>query len=110
MTAMENDIAHPSPWRDLVLVCRKCGEKLDGGFGPDGKDGLRDLMKGITKAAGLKKVVRVIETDCLDLCPEKAVSVMRVGEPGTILAVPPGSDPGEVLRRLGVMPVLSEIG
>lgn len=94
---------NPSPWRELVLVCRKCGTKLDGGFGADRRENLRDLMKSVTRAAGLRKVVRVIETDCLDLCPEGAVSVLRVAAPQTILAVHPGADPAEVLRRLGVM-------
>ena len=100
---MDQDIEHPSPWRDLVLVCRKCGGKLDGGFGKDGRENLRDLLKALTREAGLKKVVRVIESDCLDLCPENAVSVLRVADPGTILAVPPRADPAKVLRRLGVL-------
>lgn len=108
MAEMEEDIARPAPWRDLVLVCRKCGEKLGGGFGRDGRENLRDLMKSLTREAGLKKVVRVIETDCLDLCPTDAVSVMRVAEPSAILAVPPRTDPAAVLRRLGVMPARAE--
>ena len=105
---MDLDIVHPAPWRDLVLVCRKCGEKLGGGFGKDGRENLRDLMKSLTREAGLRKIVRVIESDCLDLCPKDAVSVMRVAEPSTILAVPPRTDPLAVLGRLGVMPARAD--
>ncbi len=105
---MEQDIAHPAPWRDLVLVCRKCGEKLGGGFGADGQENLRDLLKSLMREAGLNKVVRVVESGCLDLCPKDAVSVMRIADPATILAVPPRTDPAAVLRRLGVTPAIVE--
>ena len=34
-------------WRDVVLVCRKCSKKLDGGFGADGE---KTLAKALRKA------------------------------------------------------------
>ena len=39
-------------WRDVVLVCRKCSKKLDGGFGPDGD---LTLKKALRKYFNLKK-------------------------------------------------------
>ena len=36
-------------WRDVVLVCRKCSKKLDGGFGPDG-DLTLNLLPSVLKA------------------------------------------------------------
>ena len=98
--------AEPAPWRDLVLVCRKCSAKLDGKhFGPDADMTLREALKVHIRAHGLKGVVRAVETDCLDLCPEGAVSVMRISSPDEIVPVPPGSTPASVLERLGLNPV-----
>ncbi len=98
--------AEPVPWRDLVLVCRKCSAKLDGRhFGPDRDMTLREAMKIHIRKHGLKGIVRAVETDCLDLCPEGAVSVMRIADPRQIVPVPPGSSPEAVLERLGLSPV-----
>jgi hypothetical protein len=106
MTEFLHDIpAEPAPWRDLVLVCRKCSAKLDGKhFGPDGDLTLRETLKIYIRECGLKGIVRAVETDCLDLCPEGAVSVMRIAAPDQIVPVPPGSTPVAVLERLGVIP------
>jgi ribosomal protein L21 len=41
-----------SNWQDVVLVCRKCSKKLDGGFGPKGRASLR---KALRKELKLKK-------------------------------------------------------
>lgn len=38
-------------WNDVVLVCRKCSRKLDGGFGADGD---QKLAKALRKAMGAK--------------------------------------------------------
>jgi hypothetical protein len=95
--------AAPAPWGDLVLVCRKCSGKLDGrGFGPDQDMTLREAMKQHIRARGLKGVVRAVETDCLDLCPEGRVSVMRIAFPHEIIAVPPATTTDQVFRRLGL--------
>ena len=91
------------PWRDLVLVCRKCSGKLDGGgFGADGDLTLREALKQHIRARGLKGVVRAVETDCLDLCPDGRVSVMRIAFPDEIVPMPPGITPEQVLARLGL--------
>lgn len=107
MAAMTNDLhdiqAEPAPWRDLVLVCRKCSAKLDGRhFGPDGDMTLREALKIHIRERGLRGIVRAVETDCLDLCPEGAVSVMRIACPDEIVPMPPGATPEAVLERLGL--------
>jgi hypothetical protein len=38
-------------WNEVVLVCRKCSKKLDGGFGADGD---QKLAKVLRKAIGAK--------------------------------------------------------
>jgi predicted metal-binding protein len=92
----------PSPWRELILVCRKCSAKRSGGFGPDGEQMLRDELKALIRRSGLKGVVRAVETDCLDLCPDHGVSVMRVARPAEILVVPTGTSAESVVERLGL--------
>jgi predicted metal-binding protein len=85
-----------TPWEDIVLVCRKCSKKLDGGFGPDGDEPLGRAMKQMLRATGRRRSVRVIETKCLGLCPKGAVTVLRGSRPGEMLTVPGGSDPAAV--------------
>jgi predicted metal-binding protein len=88
------------PWTDIVLVCRKCSRKLDGGFGEDGEETLRSELKHALREAGRRRQVRVIETGCFSVCPKQAVSVMRARDPGKVLVVPRGTDAAAVLRRL----------
>jgi hypothetical protein len=90
-------------WRDLVIVCRKCGGRLKGGFGEDGRDDLRSVLRDGLRAVGRKRDVRVIETGCLGICPKGAVVAIRGSEPGRILLVPQGQTPGRILETLGVI-------
>ena len=90
-------------WEEVVLVCRKCSKKLDGGFG---KKGDQPLAKTLRKALGLKGKGRkaagaVIEVDCLDICPKRAVVVLRASAPGEWVVVPEGADVEEVVGWLG---------
>jgi predicted metal-binding protein len=89
-----------TPWEDVVLICRKCSRKLDGGFGKDGASSLRSELKLALRAAGRRRQVRVVETGCFSVCPKRAVSVMRGSRPGEILVVPEGTDAEDVLRRI----------
>ena len=91
-----------SPWRDLVLVCRKCTGKHHNGFGPDGDMTLREALKAHIRKHGLKGTVRAVEVDCLDLCPEQGISCMRISDPGHIAVVPEGATVEEVFARLGL--------
>lgn len=79
------------PWRELLLVCRKCGDKR-GGFGPQGRDTLPDALKQTLRDLKRRREVRVIEVGCLGVCPKGAVTVVRGGAPGEMLLVPRGMD------------------
>jgi predicted metal-binding protein len=89
-----------TPWADVVLVCRKCSRKLDGGFGKDGGSSLRAELKLALREAGRRRQVRVVETSCFSICPKGAVSVMHGSRPGEVVVVPAGADAADVLRRL----------
>jgi predicted metal-binding protein len=89
----------PRPWRELVLVCRKCTKKLDGGFGKGGRDSLRRVLRAELRAGG-RRDVRVVAVNCLGVCPKRAVSVMRGSRPGEVLVVPAGTDPADILHHL----------
>jgi predicted metal-binding protein len=92
-----------APWRDLILVCRKCSAKREGGgFGPNRDQTLREVLKAHIRQHNLKGILRAVETDCLDLCPEGAVSTMRISDPQRIFPVPPGTGVDTVLQALGL--------
>jgi predicted metal-binding protein len=93
-----------TPWKDVVLVCRKCSRKLDGGFGKDGEASLRAELKFALREAGRRRQVRVVESSCFSVCPKRAVSVMQGSRPGEILVVPQGTDAEDVLRLLDPSP------
>ena len=88
------------PWRDALLVCRKCSRKLDGGFGPDGTDTLPRAVKHALREAGRRREVRILEVGCLGVCPRNAVTVMHGADPGRMLVVPEGLAPDLLLSRL----------
>lgn len=93
-------------WREVVLVCRKCSKKLDGGFGEDGD---QKLAKALRKALGAKGKGRkaraaVIEVDCLDVCPKGAVVAVRASAPKDWAVVPRGTPVKTVVERLGLEP------
>ena len=92
------------PWRDVLLICRKCSRKLDGGFGPDGTDTLPRAVKHALRGSGRRREVRVLEVGCLGVCPKDAVTVMHGTDPGTMLVVPEGLEPGLLLSRLDGVP------
>ena len=98
-------------WRDVVLVCRKCSRKLDGGFGPQSDETLaKALRKALARAEpGAPRKVKtrrrplaVVEVGCLDVCPKGAVLAMRGSAPGLWHLVPRGADLRDVIVRLGL--------
>jgi predicted metal-binding protein len=90
-------------WRDVVLVCRKCQKKLDGGFGPDGDKTLKKALRKYLKASkGRKAELAVVGTDCFDVCPKNAVVAVNAANPKALLIVPAGADLFEVKARLGL--------
>src|SRR6185437_12728809 len=92
--------SRPTPWKSLVLLCGKCARKLDGGFGPKGKDTLRSTMRQALKDGGHRRDIRIIETRCMGLCPKNAVTMVAAADPGRIYAVPAGTPAGEALRLI----------
>jgi predicted metal-binding protein len=80
----------PTSWKTVLLLCGKCGSKLDGGYGRKGKASLKTDLRATLKAAGYGRTVRVIETRCMGLCPKKAVTALNAGAPDRLFAVPRG--------------------
>lgn len=94
-------------WKDVVLVCKKCSKKLDGGFGPDGDQTLKKALKRYLKppkggGKGRKAELAIKMTDCFDVCPKNAVVAVNVANPKALLIVPAGADLLEVKARLGL--------
>ena len=94
-------------WRDVVLVCKKCSKKLDGGFGPDGDQSLKKALKRYLKppkdaGKGRKAELVIKQTDCFDICPKNAVIAVNAANPKALLIVPAGADLLEVKARLGL--------
>ncbi len=90
----------PTPWTQVILVCRKCSKKLHGGFGADGDQTLPRALKTELRQTQRRRAVRVIETKCLGLCPKNAVTLLPASAPGALLTIPVGTPAGEVLARL----------
>ncbi len=88
------------PWRDVLLICRKCSRKLDGGFGSDGTDSLSRAVRHALRGSGRRRDVRVLEVGCLGVCPKNAVTVLHGADPGRMLVIPEGLDPALLLSRL----------
>jgi predicted metal-binding protein len=92
-------------WRDVVLVCKKCQKKLDGGFGPDGDKTLKKALRKYLRPGdgkGKKAELAVIQTGCFDICPNNAVVAINAANPKALLIVPTGADLFEVKARLGL--------
>jgi predicted metal-binding protein len=89
-------------WRGAVLVCAKCSKKVDGGFGPKGRDRLAKALRrepGFGK--GRKANMGVAEVKCLGICPKNAVVVIDTRRPDEWLVVPAGADVALLTERLG---------
>lgn len=97
---MKNARAH---WEEVVLVCRKCSNKVGGGFGPKQKTSLRKaLRKELKLKKGRRASVGLVEVDCLKLCPKDAVTLVLGSEPGVFRKVPRGADIKEIAAELGL--------
>ncbi|WP_199170635.1 (2Fe-2S) ferredoxin domain-containing protein [Caulobacter sp. FWC2] len=94
-------------WSEVVLVCRKCSKKLDGGFGEDGDQKLAKALRQAigAKGKGRKACAAVIEVDCLDVCPKGAVVAVRASAPKDWAVVPRGASMKSVTRSLGLSEV-----
>ena len=91
-----------SDWTEVVLVCRKCSKKLDGGFGEDGDRPLAKALRKGLGGKGRKARLGIIEVGCFDVCPKNAVVAVRASNPGDWVIVPRGASTELVARRLGL--------
>lgn len=59
------------PWQTLILVCTKCkGARR----GPDA----RGIRKGMKHRLGKHKQLRILESECMGVCPDDAITVCTV--------------------------------
>jgi predicted metal-binding protein len=63
----------------LILVCEKCGRRLDSGADKDPSRRLVSRLKKLAKKSFGRGEVRAVATSCMDVCPEGEVSVALVG-------------------------------
>ncbi len=92
--------SRPTPWRTVLIVCRKCGKKLDGGFGRKGKESLKAVLRHGLRDAGHKRDVRICEAACLGVCPKGGLTALNATQPGMIHVIPAGADAGEAMETL----------
>jgi (2Fe-2S) ferredoxin len=59
---------NPQPYEILILVCTNLREDGREACGSRGSAALRDALKGVVGARGLKGRVRVSQTGCLGQC------------------------------------------
>lgn len=92
-----------SNWANAVLVCAKCSKKLDGGFGPKGKQPLgKALRKHLHLKKGRKAAAGIVDVKCLGVCPRGAVTVINGTASREWLLVPAGADLDELAGELGL--------
>ena len=85
MSGKAAPLSRPTPWRTVIVLCRKCGKKRDGGFGAKRKESLKAELR----AAG-----------CFGLCPKRGVTALNATRPGVIHVIPVGTDGPEALQTL----------
>ncbi len=70
------------PWDTLVLVCEKCRGARNG---PDA----HGIRKGLKHRIGKNKRLRVLESPCMNVCPDDAVTVCitRTSRPAQVKLV-----------------------
>ena len=93
----------PPVSKALVLVCEKCGKRLDS----DDKNPSRQLVSRLKKMAKKqfgRGEVRAVATGCMDICPDDAVSVaittLRGSQPGTRFFVVDPEDIDQTSERI----------
>lgn len=82
-----NDLRTARPvWEaGLIIVCRECD-----GYSKKLKRGLKDALD----EAGLRKCVRIVESECLDICPKRATTVVTASAEGLQVTLVPRSSHG----------------
>jgi predicted metal-binding protein len=62
----------------LILVCEKCGKRLDSDFDENPSRRLISRLKKQAKKRFGRGEVRAVLTSCMDICPDDRVSVALV--------------------------------
>lgn len=94
-----------SNWSNTLLICRKCSQKLGGGFGPKGRTPLaKALRKELALKKGRKATLGIIEVKCLGVCPHGSVTVVSGAHPREWALVRAGADTTEVAKALALIP------
>ena len=92
-----------SNWANAVLVCAKCPKRLDGGFGPKGKQPLgKALRKHLHLKKGRKAAAGIVDVKCLGVCPRGAVTVVNGAASREWLLVPAGAELDKLAQELGL--------
>jgi predicted metal-binding protein len=111
MTKDAAPLSHPTPWREVIILCRKCGKKRDGGFGPKQKDSLKDTLRQALRDTGRRRQVRIVETACFGICPKHGVTALNATSPGILHVIPTGAQGADAMRTLlGNRPVADTDG
>jgi len=97
-------------WTDLVLICRKCSRKLDGGFGADGDETLRRALRGALRRRALRGTIGLVEVDCFGVCPKRAVTVAHGSHADQFLIVPEHFSADALLDRMLDTPSTTTLG
>jgi predicted metal-binding protein len=100
MSKRDEVLSRPTPWREVVLVCRKCGKKQKGGFGEKRRETLKSHLRQALRAVGRRRDVRVIETSCMGICPKHGVTALNASRPQTIHVIPAGTEADAAIRTL----------
>ncbi len=92
-------------WEAAILVCKKCSQKVGGGFGEKGKTSLAKLLRERAGGGkGRKAGIGVVEVGCLKVCPKHAVVAINGARPKDWVIVPERTDEEVVAERLGLEP------
>jgi predicted metal-binding protein len=93
-------LSRPTPWKQVIVLCRKCGKKLDGGFGEKGKDSLKSSLRQALRDEGRRRDVRIFETSCMGICPKRGVTALNATHPDRLHVIGAGADTTAVMQTL----------
>ncbi|MGD0108970.1 MAG: hypothetical protein ABSC06_33805 [Rhodopila sp.] len=93
-------LSRPTPWCEVIILCRKCGKKCGGGFGPKRKDSLKTVLRQALRDTGRRRQIRVMETSCLGICPKNGVTALNATRPGAIHVIKAGAAGPDAIRIL----------
>lgn len=85
------------------MICRKCGKKISGGFGPRQRTRLdKALRDALGSGKGRRGTLGLMQIGCLDICPKNAVTVALGSTPDTLYVIRKGTPIDEVVDILGL--------